>query len=95
MMGVPVITLQGREHVSRVGASLLKHAGLSKLIAETPEEYVNIARELATNYARLAEYHATLRQRVLASPLCDRAQYAKSWMNAIRCEWRSLGLQNS
>ncbi len=91
MMGVPVITLQGKEHVSRVGASLLTHAGLSELVASTPEEYVRIASGLDRDRARLREYHASLRAKVLASPLCDGASYARNWVHAIRAVWASLG----
>src|SRR5262249_16286140 len=35
-MGVPVVTLSGRTHASRMGASLLAAAGLDELIARTP-----------------------------------------------------------
>ncbi|MFO0857744.1 MAG: tetratricopeptide repeat protein [Phycisphaerales bacterium] len=93
MMGVPVVTLEGREHVSRVGASVLAHAGLPELIATSPAEYVKIASELARDRARLSEYHATLRQRVLASRLCDGAAYAKSWFDEIHRTWKSVGSQ--
>lgn len=43
-MGVPVITLTGPLHAARVGASLLTAAGLTELVAATPDEYVEIAR---------------------------------------------------
>jgi predicted O-linked N-acetylglucosamine transferase (SPINDLY family) len=39
-MGVPSITLAGPTHVSRVGASLMTHAGVPEGIAHSPEEYV-------------------------------------------------------
>src|SRR5262249_20155817 len=46
-MGVPVVSLCGRTHASRMGASILAAAGLDDLIARTPEDYVRIATELA------------------------------------------------
>src|SRR5262249_1598679 len=38
-MGVPVVSLRGDRHASRVGASLLTAVGLTSLIAETPQDY--------------------------------------------------------
>ena len=52
-MGVPVITLRGHRHAGRVGASLLTQIGLTDLIANSIEEYVEIAVALAGNSGRL------------------------------------------
>ena len=52
-MGVPVVTLRGDRHAGRVGASLLTQIGLTDLIANSVEEYVEIAAALARNPARL------------------------------------------
>ena len=46
-MGVPVVTLAGRRHASRVGVSLLANVGLREMIAGSVEEYVGIAAGLA------------------------------------------------
>ena len=53
-MGVPVVTLVGRTHASRVGVSLLTRVGAPQWIAETEEDYVRIAVELAGDLAGLA-----------------------------------------
>jgi len=37
-MGVPVVSLAGKVHMSRVGVSLLSNVGLAELIADSPEE---------------------------------------------------------
>jgi protein O-GlcNAc transferase len=70
-MGVPVVTLAGRTHVARVGASLLTHTGLGDWIAATPDHYAEIAIAAAQDLPRLAELRRTLRERLHASPLCD------------------------
>src|SRR5262249_9454792 len=46
-MGVPVVTLQGDRHSTRVGASLLTQGGLTDWIAESADDYVETALALA------------------------------------------------
>jgi protein O-GlcNAc transferase len=87
-MGVPVITLAGSVHLSRVGVSLLSNAGLPELIAQSPEDYVSIATELAGDLPRLADLRRTLRQRMETSPLMDAAQFARDVESAYRAVWR-------
>ena len=61
-MGVPVITLRGHRHAGRVGASLLTQIGLMDLIANSTEEYVEIALTLAGNPGRLDYLRRTIRK---------------------------------
>jgi predicted O-linked N-acetylglucosamine transferase (SPINDLY family) len=70
-MGVPVVTLAGRAHLSRVGASLLTRVNLAELIAQTHEEYARIAISLARDASRRREFGLDLRQRMLTSELMD------------------------
>jgi predicted O-linked N-acetylglucosamine transferase (SPINDLY family) len=87
-MGVPVVTLAGKSHASRVGASLLSAVGLPDLIARTPEEYVSIAVRLAGDLPRLAELRRTLRGRIRASPLMDGPIFARNIEAAYRRMWQ-------
>ena len=87
-MGVPLITLAGRTHVSRVGVSLLMNMGLPELIAENPDDYVNIAAELANDRPRLRNLHSTLRGRMEQSPLMDGPGFARNIESAYRQMWR-------
>ena len=87
-MGVPVVSLAGRTHVSRVGVSLLTNAGLPELIGQTPEQYVQIAASLAGDLPRLAELRSTLRQRMQASPMMDAPRFARDVESAFRQMWR-------
>jgi predicted O-linked N-acetylglucosamine transferase (SPINDLY family) len=70
-MGVPVVTLAGATHASRVGVSLLVNAGLSELVAESGDQYVSIALDLALNRERLLAYRHSLRTIFSQSPLSD------------------------
>jgi predicted O-linked N-acetylglucosamine transferase (SPINDLY family) len=86
-MGVPVITLAGRTGVGRGGVSMLTNAGLPELIAWTPEQYVDLAVAWGTDWERLAEVRAGLRQRIRSSPLLDGKQYAADVEAAFRRMW--------
>lgn len=87
-MGVPVITLGGHAHVSRVGASLLTNVGLPELIARSPDEFATIARNLAGDRARLESISLNLRAQLLGSPLCDAAGFTRSLESAYREMWK-------
>jgi predicted O-linked N-acetylglucosamine transferase (SPINDLY family) len=86
-MGVPVITLAGEKHVSRVGVSLLSNVNLQELIAKTPEEYAGLAIELANDRSRLATLHTTLRERMKSSRLMDASAHARDVEAAYRRMW--------
>jgi predicted O-linked N-acetylglucosamine transferase (SPINDLY family) len=87
-MGVPVVTLRGDRHAGRVGASLLSQIGLTDLIADSVEEYVEIAVALAGNTGRLSDLRRVLRQRMAASPLCDGPAFARKLESAFRTMWQ-------
>jgi predicted O-linked N-acetylglucosamine transferase (SPINDLY family) len=87
-MGVPVITLHGRTGVGRAGVSLLSNAGLPQLIAQDPDQYVQIARNLAADLPRLAQLRSTLRQQMEKSPLMDAPRFARNVESAYRQMWR-------
>ncbi|MBK9188155.1 MAG: hypothetical protein IPM33_04285 [Phycisphaerales bacterium] len=87
-MGVPVVTLAGDRHASRVGASLLHAAGLPDLVAKDEEAYVHIATSLAGHATRRAHLRATLRDDLRAGPLCDEASYCRRLESALRGLWR-------
>jgi predicted O-linked N-acetylglucosamine transferase (SPINDLY family) len=88
-MGVPVVSLAGRSHACRVGASLLGSVGLPELVAQTPEQYVQIAADLAGDLPRLAELRRTLRGQMEKSPLMDAARFARNVEAAYRQMWRN------
>jgi protein O-GlcNAc transferase len=88
-MGVPVVTLRGDRFVGRVGESVLTTFGLDGLVAVSPADYLSMASELAGDVARLAALRASLRQRLVASPLCDAASFARDLETAYRAMWQA------
>ena len=88
-MGVPVVSLAGRTHASRVGASLLSAVGLDDLVAESREQYIEIAATFARDRARRDGFGDALRRRMMASPLMDGARLARSIEAAYRLMWET------
>ena len=86
-MGVPVITRTGDRHASRVSASLLHRIGLDELVAPDISGFVEIAKTLAADTARLKDLRQTLRNRVQSSPLSDAAAFARQFETALREMW--------
>lgn len=79
-MGVPCLTLVGKCHAHNVGASLMSIVGLGEgWVARSIEDYVAKAGELTADVGKLATLRAGLRERMLASPLCD----AKRFMSEL------------
>ncbi len=86
-MGVPVITLAGDRHSARVGASILTRVGLTDLIAETEDDYVEKAVELALKPDALLQYRDKLRNRILDSDLCNAQQFTIQMERMLRKVW--------
>ncbi len=84
LMGVPVITLAGETHVSRVGVSLLRAVGLNNCVAQSTAEFVAIAVQLAQDRRTLATLRAGLRERLLSGPLGQPTAFTRNWETALR-----------
>ena len=87
-MGVPVITLAGTLPVGRTGVTLLNQLGLNEWIAQTPQQYVQLAARLAGDLPRLAELRQNLRQMLSKSILMDAPRYVRGLESAYRSAWQ-------
>jgi predicted O-linked N-acetylglucosamine transferase (SPINDLY family) len=87
-MGVPVISLAGHSHRSRVGATILGAVGLSDLVATSADQYVELAAGLSEKPALLRELRAGLRTRMRESPLTDAAGFVSDLEGAYRRMWK-------
>jgi predicted O-linked N-acetylglucosamine transferase (SPINDLY family) len=86
-MGVPVVTLAGDRHSSRVGASLLAAAGHPEWVAEDPAGYVRIAAELARDLAGRSHLRNALREDMARGPLLDHPGQSARFAAALRSFW--------
>ena len=88
-MGVPVVTLAGNTAIGRGGVSVLRNLGLPELIAEAPEQFVQIAVDLAGDLRRLDTLRAALRDRMQHSALMDAPRFARGIEAAYRDMWQT------
>jgi protein O-GlcNAc transferase len=82
-MGVPVLTMRGHWHATRVGASLMSYLGLTTLVAENPDSLLILARELSKQPETFVELRQVLRQMLLKSPLCDQTRFARDFEDVL------------
>jgi predicted O-linked N-acetylglucosamine transferase (SPINDLY family) len=87
-VGVPVVSLHGRNCVSRSGLSLLGTLGLGELAASTPQQYVDIAVALGSDLSQLEQLRASLRARVEQSSLRDEKPFTVKFEELLRAAWQ-------
>lgn len=88
-MGVPVVTLAGADHRSRVGASQLSALHLEDLVAESPVEYVSIATRLASDQSQLVVLRSGMRESLRTSPLMDYSGFVAELEAAYIHAWHA------
>jgi predicted O-linked N-acetylglucosamine transferase (SPINDLY family) len=86
-MGVPVVTLAGDRHSSRVGASLLAAAGHPEWVARDAAGYLRIAGRLARDVAGRSLLRNALREDMARGPLLDHAGQSARFAAALRSCW--------
>ena len=89
-MGVPVISIRGRTHGARFGASILTNAGVRELVVENDINYVRRAVQLAESPKLIEAYHAGLRTNMKRSPLMDMQSYMRALEDAYVEIWKKF-----
>ncbi|AFL72918.1 tetratricopeptide repeat protein [Thiocystis violascens] len=87
-MGVPFITLAERASVGRIGSMMLAGAGHAEWIADSEDDYIEKAVELASDLTRLVAIRAGLRGELEAGPWRDEVGFARRVEMAYREMWR-------
>lgn len=87
-MGVPVITLAGPSPIHRSATSMMTSVGHPEFIAQTPAQYIDIAKHWAGDIAALAQVRAGMRAKMQASPLMDGALVTRSLEKQLRKVWQ-------
>ena len=76
-MGVPTVTWAGGSHRSRVGNSIMSNLGLADYVAQTKEQYIDLAVSKANNLDALRAVRAGSRTRVSESAIMDNKGFVK------------------
>ena len=76
-MGVPVLTVAGRDARSRQGVSILNNVGLPEFVAESPAKLVDLATTWAGQPDGLADLRGSLREMMKQSPVTDAARFVR------------------
>jgi predicted O-linked N-acetylglucosamine transferase (SPINDLY family) len=84
IMGVPMVTLPGDRPVGRLCSSILQNVGHSELIAASPESYVNIAINMASDPTGLSKIRSELRPALERSPVMNAGGVAKELQGIFR-----------
>lgn len=95
LMGVPVLTVTGDRFCGRHATAHLTHGGHPEGVCATEDELVEKAVKLAANLGELAVLRTSLREKFLASPLCDVAGFADAFYASLRAEWRAACSQKN
>lgn len=86
-MGVPVLTLHGDHYVAHMGESILHSIGMPEWVAMDEDDYVAKAVAFSRDLDALATLRGSLRERLLASPICDALRFARNLEAAFRGMW--------
>nr|WP_246149592.1 tetratricopeptide repeat protein [Tritonibacter litoralis] len=90
-MGLPLVTLEGKQFAARVASSVLQTMDLPELVTTTMEEYEAVALEFATNPDKLAAVRAKIKTNRETSPMFKTERFTRNWEQQleralVRCE---------
>jgi protein O-GlcNAc transferase len=94
LMGVPVTTLAGSTHSSRIGYEILDRVGLGALVASDTDQYVRIATALAADRARLRDMRCQLRPMFYRSSVCNSILLVRELEKVYRLLWQHFVEEN-
>jgi predicted O-linked N-acetylglucosamine transferase (SPINDLY family) len=83
-MGVPVVSIYGLHHASRVSLSILSRIGYPEMAVAERAEYVSQAIALASDPQRLATLRSSLRQSLERSALFKHKRFVSAFEETLR-----------
>ncbi|MBN8645949.1 MAG: tetratricopeptide repeat protein, partial [Planctomycetes bacterium] len=93
--GVPVVTFAGKVHAARVGASLMKAAGLDGFVGENEPSFIDLAASWADRREELANLRSSMRDRLRSSVLMDEPGFGASVADLVRGAWREFAREHA
>lgn len=89
-MGVPVVSLAGATHVSRMGASILSAVGLERWLVHSKEDFVARVGQLIEARDSRHQFRKEARDLMRASALLDEAQQGESFERMLYQSWEAV-----
>jgi predicted O-linked N-acetylglucosamine transferase (SPINDLY family) len=87
-MGVPVLTLAGRDYRSRQGVSIMTNVGLPEFVAESTDKLIELAALWSDQRDGLADLRGSLREMMAQSAVTDAVRYVRHLEAAYRDAWK-------
>ena len=88
-MGNPFITYSNRPSVGKIGASILTALGRSEWIANSKEEYIEKAVDMALNQKKLSKIRSKLRSEMERSKIMDAKGFVQELEETYRSMWEN------
>jgi hypothetical protein len=86
-MGVPLVSMVGASFKSRMGTGILTYLGRTEWLAESPEQYIEIAQKLAADVQRLNDLRLGLRAELEQSALMREDIFNHYFEEGLRTMW--------
>ena len=86
-MGIPILTIKGNKHSSRIGQCLMNALEMPEWIAEDYDSFVKKACHFSKEINDLQRIRACLRNRIQSAKISNRKQYAQLLENTFRNIW--------
>lgn len=87
-MGVPIVSLVGRNLRERLSTTILYHGGFKEFLCTNVDEYVERAVALAADVGALADRRSRQRTRMQGSVLMDEPRFVRLFGQALRMIWQ-------
>jgi predicted O-linked N-acetylglucosamine transferase (SPINDLY family) len=94
-MGVPFLTLEGNNFVSRCGKSINLNLGMEDFIASNLDDYINKAVSFSKEHKKLSEIRKLLRKKAINSPLFNSQNFGKNLSGLLNTIWKNNLLKNN
>jgi len=82
-MGVPTLTIEGNNIISRQSGGFLSLVGLTDWIAKDREDYIKKSLDLSKDIGSLREIRKYLRNKMKSSPIMDGEKFTRNFEKAL------------
>ncbi|WP_312587320.1 O-linked N-acetylglucosamine transferase, SPINDLY family protein [Comamonas terrigena] len=89
-MGMPIVTMDGERGVDASCAYFLKEMGFGEDVAQSADDYVQIAIRLMSDVERLCQQRTIIRERMRNSAFMNYSEYTRNLEKSFRIMWLNM-----